>query len=192
MLYWPLAQTTGQASALTFIVKTSVPPLSIVDALRRGVAAVDPDLPLAGVESLDSIVSDSVQAETRGDSMMGTFACVALLLATMGIYGVMTQLASARAAEIGVRMTLGARPINIFRQLIGEGVLHASIGLAVGLAAGVVLMALARTLLFHVVPWDPLTLASAATLLLGASVAASLVPARRAMRLDAADVMRQS
>jgi ABC-type antimicrobial peptide transport system permease subunit len=123
---------------------------------------------------------------------MGAFGAVALLLAVIGIYGVTAQLVTTRRHEIGVRMTLGARPRDILRQLLGEGLWQSLAGLAIGLAGGIALMRLGASMLYHVQPWDPTTLTVVSSVLLAATLAAVLIPARRAMAVDPASTLRSN
>jgi predicted permease len=188
MLYWPQAQ--AQRNFLSFIVKTEGDPLAIVPAVRAQVAAVDPRLALVSVSSLDDVVADSVKSERAQTVLMAAFGGLALVLAVIGIYGITSQLVAARVPEIGVRMTLGARPRDVLRQFIGESLRQTAIGLILGLIAGALLMRLADQLLFEVKPWDPATLAAVSGVLLLASLLACVVPARRAMRVDPATSIR--
>jgi putative ABC transport system permease protein len=188
-IYWP--QTQAASSSLTFVVATNVEPTSIAGAVRAQVAAVDPKLPIGQLQAMDAIVSQSMRSERAQTILMAVFALLGLTLAVIGIYGVMAQLVTARIPEIGVRMTLGARPADILRQFLAEGFWQAAAGVIVGLIAGVYLMKLAETLLFSIKPWDPITLASVAALLLAAAIAACLVPATRAMRTDPVQALRQ-
>jgi ABC-type antimicrobial peptide transport system permease subunit len=116
---------------------------------------------------------------------------LALLLAVIGIYGITAQLVAARVPEIGVRMTLGARPRDVLRQFVGEGLRQTAIGLGLGLVAGALLMRLAEKVLFEVKPWDPVTLAGVAAILLLAALLACVIPARRATKVDPANTIRQ-
>jgi predicted permease len=188
MLYWPQAQ--AERSFLTFVVKTAGDPLAIVPAIRAQVAAVDPRLALVSVSSLDDVVASSVASERAQTLLMAAFGGLALVLAVIGIYGITSQLVAARVPEIGVRMTLGARPMDVLRQFVGESLRQTSVGLVLGLIAGAMLMRLAEKLLFQVKPWDPATLAAVSLLLLAASLLACIVPARRAMRIDPATSIR--
>ena len=123
---------------------------------------------------------------------MATFGGVALLLAVIGIYGVTSQLVATRMHEIGVRMTLGARPRDILRQLLGEGLWQTIAGLIIGLAAGGLLMKLGSSLLYRVRPWDPTTMAVVSAVMLFAALAAIFIPARRAMRVDPSVTLRST
>jgi putative ABC transport system permease protein len=189
MIYRPQAQVgTG---ALTFVLATNGDPGALAAAARARIAAVDPNLPLTSVRTLADVASRSVQAERAVMVLMSGFGALALLLAVIGIYGVMAQLVVVRVPEIGVRMTLGARPLDILRGLLFEGLWQAVAGLAIGLVAGVYLMKFAGKLLFNVRPWDPITLTGVGLLLIAAALAACLIPARRAMRIDPAAALRQ-
>jgi ABC-type antimicrobial peptide transport system permease subunit len=188
MVYLPRSQSSW--SMMTFVVKTAGDPLALAAAARARVAEVDPLLPLAALQSYDDMVKASVESERAQTVLMGAFGLLALLLAVVGIYGVTSQLVAARVPEIGVRMSLGARPRDVLRQVLREGTWQAAIGIAVGLAAGALLMRLGESLLFEVRPWDPITLTGVALLLLAAALVACLIPARRAMRVDPVDALR--
>ena len=124
--------------------------------------------------------------------MLATFGVLALVLAAAGIYGVMAHLVALRTSEIGVRMTLGARPADVMKLVIREGLTQALVGLAIGLTAGVWLMRTFRTMLFGVHPADPLTVIAVAVILSATALAACLIPARRAMRVDPVQALRAS
>jgi putative ABC transport system permease protein len=193
MLYWPQAQAS--TASLTFVVQSEVEPESLTSAVRSTVAAVDPNLPLAGVKTLDAVVAESVRSERAQTLLLSAFGVLSLLLAVIGVYGVMAQLVTTRVREIGVRMTLGARPFHILRGLMTEGLWQALAGLAIGLVAGSYIMRLGglpEDMLFHVQPWDPITLTAVGVILIVATLAACLIPARRAMRVDPTEALRQS
>jgi len=124
--------------------------------------------------------------------MLATFGALALVLAAAGVYGVMAHLVALRTTEIGVRMTLGARPPDVMRLVLREGFLQAVAGLAIGLTGGVLLMRTFRTLLFGVHPADPITLIAVSVILSATALAACLIPARRAMRVDPVQALRAS
>lgn len=189
MLYWPQAQ--AQRNFLTFVLKTERDPLALSSGVRAQVAAVDPLLAVGSLQTLDDLVSESVRAERAQMLLMGAFGVLALVLAVIGIYGITSQLVAARVPEIGVRMTLGARPRDVLGQFVREGLGQTAIGLLVGLVAGALLMRLAEKILYQVKPWDPTTLAGVSALLLLAALVACIVPARKAMRIDPATSIRQ-
>jgi putative ABC transport system permease protein len=193
VLYWPQAQAlTG---SLNFILRSSVDPTSLTSAVRTTVAAVDPNLPLASVRTFDEVVARSVRSERAQMLLLTSFGVLALVLAVIGVYGVMAQLVTTRVHEIGVRMTLGARPSHILGGLMTEGLWQALAGLAIGLVAGAFVMRLGglpEEMLFHVQPWDPITLTAVGVILIVATLAACWIPARRAMRVDPVRALRLS
>jgi putative ABC transport system permease protein len=193
VLYWPQAQAS--IGSLTFILRSDVDPGTLTSAVRATVKAVDANLPLARVRTFDEVVAESVRSERAQTLLLGAFGVLSLALAVIGVYGVMAQLVTTRVHEIGVRMTLGARPLDILRGLMTEGLWQALAGLAIGLVAGSYIMrvgGLPEELLFHVQPWDPITLTAVGLILIVATLAACLIPARRAMRVDPVNALRQS
>ena len=188
MLYWP--QPQAGSNFLTFVIASDIGTDAMAAAARRAIAEFDPNLALASMRTMDQVVARSVKPERSQTLLMGTFGVVALLLSVIGIYGVTSQLVTTRMHEIGVRMTLGARPRQILGQLMREGLWQTLTGLLIGLAAGAWLMRLGRALLYGVEPWDPATLAAVSAVLLVAALAAFLVPSRRAMRVDPATTLR--
>jgi putative ABC transport system permease protein len=188
MVYVPQEQMVS--GSLTFVLKTDLDPLSLTSAAKGVVADFDRNIPVGKVEALDELVSTSVRSERAQTVLMAAFGVLALALAVVGIYGVMAQLALSRVHEIGVRMALGARPGHVLRQLLFEGFVQAAIGLVIGLGAGLYLMRFATALLFGIEPSDGITLAGVAGTLLLAALAACLIPARRAMRVDPVEALR--
>jgi predicted permease len=189
MIYRPQAQVGY--GFLTFVISTSGDPALLGPVVRARVAAVDPNLPIVTLRTMDDVVARSFRADRSLMVLMTAFGVLALVLAVIGIYGVMSQVVLVRVPEIGVRMSLGARPVDILRGVLAEGVGQAAIGLAIGLLAGAWLMKFASTLLFEVQPWDPPTLAGVGVVLVTAALAACLIPARRAMRVDPVEALRQ-
>ena len=141
---------------------------------------------------MEQVAARSVAARRATMLLLAIFGALALVLAAAGIYGVMAQLVTLRAPEIGIRMTLGAQPGAVMRLILREGFVQAAIGLAIGLAGGVALMRGFRTVLYQVSPADPITLAAVAVILLGTTLLACFVPARRAMRVDPVEALRGS
>ena len=189
MVYRPLTQAS--TAGMTFVLETDGDPASLASAARQRLATVDPNVPLTQVRTMEQVAEASVESERALKIMMTAFGAIALVLAVIGIYGVMAQIVVVRVPEIGVRISLGARPVDIVRSVLAEGLWQAVTGLAIGLAAGVYLMTFAEALLFDVQPWDPVTLAAVSVLLLGAALAACFIPAARAMRVDPALLLRQ-
>ncbi len=177
-------------SAPNYVLKVDGDPASVGSAVREQLRAVDPDLPLSSLRTMDDVAAASMASRRASMLLLAIFAAIALTLAAAGIYGVMAHLVALRTSEIGVRMTLGARPADVLSLVMTEGLVQAVAGLAIGLAGGVLLMRSFQTMLFGVQPADPITLAAVALILLGTAVAACLIPARRAMRVDPIAALR--
>ena len=177
-------------NGLTFVLATDVDPVTLTAAVRAELKAVDPDLPLSNVRTMDEVATRSIAARRSAMLLLGIFGALALVLAAAGIYAVMAQLVSLRSTEIGVRMTLGARPSSVMRLILREGLLQALIGLALGLAGGVLVMRGFKSVLFQISPSDPVTLVAVTVILLATAVLACVVPARRAMRVDPVQALR--
>jgi putative ABC transport system permease protein len=187
-LYVPVSQFP--AWALTWVVKTAGDPLALVPIARRHVRELDPNLPLFQVRTMEDVAAKSVERRKWTMSLLAIFACLALVMSAAGIYGVMAHLVSLRTPEIGVRLTLGANPAAVMRQVLAEGAAQAAIGLLIGLGASLALMNGLRSILFGIEPTDPLTLISVGGALMLVALLAVAVPALRAMRVDPALAMR--
>jgi putative ABC transport system permease protein len=160
--------------------------------MREALRAVDPDLPLSNLRTMEDVARRSTALRQSTMILLSVFGALALILAAAGIYGVMAHLVALRTAEIGVRMTLGAKPADVLRMLLREGAVQALGGLAIGLTAGVLVVRSMQSLLFEVGPADPLTLVGVAALLTSTSLLACYVPARRAMKVDPVEALRAS
>jgi predicted permease len=157
---------------------------AIGDQVREQVQALDPTLPVFGAQTLSATVSESMSQRRFSMEMVGAFALTALLLATLGIYGVISYLVSERTHEIGIRLALGAQRSNILRIILHQGLTLAFAGAFVGLVCALIVSHLMASLLYGVRPADPLTFASVALLFLAVALFACYLPARRAMRID--------
>jgi putative ABC transport system permease protein len=166
------------------VIRAASDPAAVAAAVRQRVRALDPNLPLGGVRPMAEFVGESVAAPRYRTLLVGLFAGVALLLAGVGIYGVMSYAVAQRTHEVGVRMALGAQIGDVMRLVIGQGVKLAFAGVAVGLVTAVALTRLMRALLFGVGATDPLTFVAVALLLAFVALLACYVPARRAARVD--------
>ena len=175
---------------MTVVMRTGADPARLLGAVRTQVWAVDPDQPVPGLETVAAVVSDSVAAPRFRTLLVNTFAGLALLLAALGIYGVISYSVSRRTRDIGVRMALGAEPADIFRMVVGEGLALAVAGVAVGLGLAFFATRILASLLFGVTATDPLTYAAVACLLVGIAALASYIPARRATRIDPIEALR--
>ena len=172
------------AREMYVVVRSASAPQEVVSALQSAVLSLDNQLAIAHVRTMDQLLYESVAGSRFRAVLFGVFAALALALAMIGIYGVMAYAVSQRTHEIGIRMALGARRMNILRTILREGAGLALLGVAIGF---VVALALSRTLaglLFGVQATDPVTFGTVAALLLGVALAACYVPARRAMRVD--------
>ena len=166
------------------VISASSDPAALGQAVAAKVHSFDPTLPVTHVTTLDNLFADSVSSRRFSTFLLGIFAGLALLLAAMGIYGVMSYVVSLRTNEIGIRMALGAQPRDIWRLVIGRGALLALVGVALGLIGSLLLAKFISSLLYGVKPTDPLTFGGVALLLVGVALLACYAPARRAMRVD--------
>jgi putative ABC transport system permease protein len=175
---------------LTFVLSTGLEPAALSASVREQLRAVDPDLPLSRVRTMNEVAAESVASRRVAMLLLAILGVLALTLAASGIYAVMAHLVALRSAEIGVRMTLGAKPVAVMMLVLREGLVQAAVGLAIGLGAAVAIMRAFRARLFEVSPADPMTLTVVGALLLTTTVAACIIPARRAMRVDPIEALR--
>jgi putative ABC transport system permease protein len=169
---------------MSVVLRTAADPLTQTAALRSALAEIDPNQPLVKVRSMEENMSASVAQPRFRTWLIGIFAGLALLLAAIGVYGVMSYTVTQRTSEIGIRITLGAQSTDVFRSIVGEGARIALLGVAVGLIAALALTRLLRTFLYGISASDPATFLAVAVLLTLISVAACYFPARRATRVD--------
>ncbi|HEV2490652.1 MAG TPA: ABC transporter permease [Candidatus Acidoferrales bacterium] len=172
------------ATVVAVVLRTEGDPTAVMGPVRRAVQEIDPREVIYSVETMDEVVSHSYAARRLSMILLGVFAALALLLACVGIYGVISYLVGQRTHEIGVRMALGAQRGDVLRLVLGHGARMALVGVAVGIAAALGLTRLMANQLFGVSAHDPLTFAGVAVLLIIVAVAACYIPARRATRVD--------
>jgi predicted permease len=187
-LYFPSLQ--GGLPWATLFVKTNGDPAAIAPAVRREIKALAPNLPVFDVATMSERSARTFSRERFGASLLALLAGIALFLASVGVYGLVSETVASRTREIGVRMALGARPADIVRDVVRRGVALAGLGLAAGLAAALALSRLLSSLLFQVRPHDVGTYAAVSGLLLLLTAAASWLPARRATRIDPTRALR--
>ena len=168
----------------TLVVRTKSDPLSLAALIRQEVAALDPAQPVARVATLDQLLEASTSQPRFRTFLLGSFAGIALLLSAVGIYGVMAYAVSRRTREIGMRMALGAQPVEILTLIFGESITLTLFGILLGLVGACAVTRVLNSLLFGVSSTDPLTFAAVTVLLSCASLLASYIPARRATRVD--------
>lgn len=158
--------------------------------IRRRIQSIDPELATADITSMAGRLRDSLWRQRLSSSVLGAFSLAALAIAVLGVFGVTSYLVALRSHEIGVRMAIGAKPVDIWKMVLRQNLLLVVIGIVFGLAGSLALTRLLQGLLFAVRPNDPLTLTVVTVALALAAVAASLVPARRAAKVDPLAALR--
>jgi putative ABC transport system permease protein len=187
-LYMSLTQ--NYESGITLHIRSPGDPRSLIPAVRRALHEIDSQLVLGRPRVLRDELERSLGDQRMMATMVGLFALLALLLAGIGLYGVMAHLAGQRTAEIGIRLALGARPFGIFKLMLTYGLRLVLIGAAIGLAGALVGARFVQHQLFGVAPGDPTTFIAVCGTLLAVAIAACLLPARRAMKVDPALALR--
>lgn len=186
--YSPIAQR--QQNPLTFVVRSAQSPEALITTARHAVAGVDKDLALTEVATLASVVEQSMEGHRFRTMLLAAFAGVALFLAALGIYGVLTYFVSQRGRELGIRRALGARPASLFAMVVAQGLGPVAIGAVAGLAVALALTTVIQSLLFGIEPIDPPTYGLAIGLLAVIAVVACTLPALRATRVDPVVALR--
>jgi putative ABC transport system permease protein len=169
---------------LSVVMRTAGDPLQQTSALRSALAEIDPNQPLVKVRTMEENMATTVAEPRFRAWLIGIFAMLALVLSAVGVYGVMSYTVTQRISEIGVRVTMGAQPTDVFRLIVGEGLRLALIGVGVGLAAALALTRLLKTFLYGISAYDPLTFVGVSVLLTIVALAACYFPARRATLVD--------
>jgi putative ABC transport system permease protein len=181
----------GALRSMKISVRTEIDPISLASAVQARIRALDPALPVAAVRTLEEVVRTSAAPQRFNTVVLSSFGLLALLLAALGIGGILATSVSRRTQELGIRMALGARRPALLRMVLGEGMTLAVLGLAIGLPVAYALTRLMSTLLFEVSPRDPLTFAAVGVLLVTVALAASYLPARRATGIDPMAALRR-
>ena len=174
----------GLSTNMNFVVRTDGDPQTLAGSIRGAVREADPSLPVYGLRPMSEVVARSMVQPRFLSLLLATFAGIALFLAAIGIYGVMTYAVAQRTQEIGVRMALGAQRLHVLRLVFGQGFVLLAIGTAIGLGGAFALTRLMHSLLFEVAPTDPLTYSTVVVLLAVVALFACYIPARRATRVD--------
>ena len=190
MIYFPQAQDIATRRLMTIAVRASSNPDNVIGAARGEVRRMDPRLPISKLQTFGELRSERTASERFSALLVGTFAAVALVLAALGIYGVMSFAVAARTREIGVRMALGASQRIVLRGIMRGALVTVGIGAALGLLVAIPLMQLIRGLLFGVEPEDPFTFAAVAALLVCVGLLAAWIPARKAAHVDPVRALR--
>jgi putative ABC transport system permease protein len=178
-------------SGMWVVARTAGNPTTLVAPVRQTIQGIDRTLPAFAMTPLATVVSDSVAQRRFSMLLIGLFAFIALFLAAVGLYGVVAYTVSQRTQEIGLRMAIGAQRGHVLRLVVGGGMQLAIAGVAIGIACAVALARLVATMLYEVTPFDPVSYAATALVLLAVAAMACYVPARRAMRLDPIVALRQ-
>jgi len=176
---------------MTLAVRAAGDPRTLLPAIRRELATLDRDIPLAKVLTMSDLLDQSLAPSRFRSALVGAFAAFAMILAALGVYGVMAYTLTCRTSEIGIRVALGARPAQVMALMIGRALRLSLTGVAVGLFAALWLARFLKGLLFGVGAADPPTFVAAGLILICAALAASYIPARRAMKLDPMTALRQ-
>jgi putative ABC transport system permease protein len=188
MIYTPVAQWPTRF--LSIVVKTAGDPMAMAPRVRDAVAALDPNLPIYWVESMDGVIADNTWAFGLFGSLFMIFGTVALFMSAVGLYGVMAFSVSRRTQEMGLRMALGAYGKDIVRLVLKKGLVQLALGMAIGLGAGFAMIRPLQFVMFDVNPRDPAVYAAIVGALGLAGLLACLVPARRATRVNLVDALR--
>ena len=186
--YLPIGQS-GQ-TGLVFAVRTSGDPMAALAGARSAVRSVDADLPLASPTTMESLIEQSTGPRRFAMLLLGTFAGLAMVLASIGLYGVMSYMVTQRTRELGVRVALGAGTREVLTLVLGQGLRLAIVGVAIGLVASLAVTRVMKDMLFNVSATDPVTFVLISVLLIGVAMLASYLPARRAMKVDPIEALR--
>jgi predicted permease len=187
-LYVSIPQVGG--NFLSLAIRTNGSNASVIPTVRRALAEADPEIPLDDVKTLNSIIDQTYATRRLTKLLLGGFALVALLLAAVGIYGVMSLHVANRSREFGIRLAIGADPRAVIRLVLGEGAVLAALGVVLGITGSIAATRALASLLYDVSPTDPVVLLALPLLLAGIALAACWVPARRAARSDPLSVLR--
>jgi putative ABC transport system permease protein len=188
LVYVPHRQDTWSSMSVT--VRSTGDPASLTSAIREGVASVDKDIAVANIQTMQRILDDSVAARRLNMALLSIFGAVALILASVGIYGVLSYSIAQRTHEIGIRQALGATTADVLKLVVGHGLRLVLAGVGIGLTGAFALTQVMKSLLFEVSATDPLTFAFIPLILTGVALLASYVPARRAMKVDPVVALR--
>jgi putative ABC transport system permease protein len=187
---WAAAGASARA-AMTYVIRTSGAPLGVVGYVRQAVRSLDPNLPVADIQTLEQVMANSLAQARFTTTLLGLFAALALTLASIGIYGVLALLVSRRRQEIGIRVALGAKPGSILGMVVRRGMMLAATGVAIGLIGAVAIGSVLNSMLYGVSRFDPATFALVPALLATVALVACMIPAARAARVSPMVALRE-
>ena len=190
MMYVPFAQAPLYGGEV--VVRSSLSASNVAAGIRQAVGSIDKSLPVTDIESLSDALGQSISQERFRTFLLASFSAIALVLAAVGIFGVISYSAAQRTREIGIRIALGAERRDVLRLILGQGTKLALVGLGIGVVAAFLLTRVMSSLLYSVSATDPLTFASVAIILLSVALTACYIPARRAMRVDPIVALRHN
>ena len=176
---------------MSVAVRTTGDPLLMARPVREAIHTVDKDMPLSNVKSMDDLLESSLGQRRLSMILLGAFSAIALLLASIGIYGVLAYSVTQRSRELGIRMALGAARGRVLRLVIGQGMALATVGIAIGLAGAFALTRFLASQLYSITPTDPATFVGVSLLLATIALVATLMPALRATRVDPVVALRE-
>jgi ABC-type antimicrobial peptide transport system permease subunit len=188
-LYFPFERVVSPST--TLFIRATGDPMASLPAVRAAIRRIEPQAMFTDIRTLSHIAEESAAVNRLATGLLAGFALLAVVLAAIGVYGVMSYRVRRRRRELGTRLALGASPGDITRLVLLQAAVLAAIGIALGTAAAVAFARTLSSVLFGVTPWDPATLASAAGLIAASTLAASYLPARRAGRVDPVSVLSE-
>ena len=189
IMYFPVLNG-GNRKELSLAVRTASDPLAMSLPIQKQIAALDPELPVYDVLTADQIIGQSLVNQSLSATLVLAFALLSLVLASVGLYGVLSYLTTQRTGEIGIRIALGAQREQVLRQMLGDGLRPALYGLVIGLAVSAAAVRLIQSMLYGTRPLDPAIFAAVTATLLAMAVLACLIPAWRASRIDPMQALR--
>jgi putative ABC transport system permease protein len=183
-MYVPFTQAPNIESGPTIVVRTAIDPTAVAAEVRGAVSSIDPAMPVDQIETMEQLVSVSVSQPRFRTVILAAFSVLALVMASVGIYGVMNYLVIQRTREFGIRLSVGATRGDVLRLVLGRAAVLIGVGLCLGLVGSMLLVRLIAKLLYGISPLDPLTFFAVSILLSAVALSASYIPARRATRVD--------
>jgi predicted permease len=195
LLFFPLRQAVPEGvsttpQSMSYVIRTSTSPTALVPAVRQAIWSLDPNLPIAGIQTMDALVKKSMARTSFTLMLLAIASLVALVLGTVGVYGVLSYVVTQRTRELGIRMALGAKGEQVERMVLGQGARLAGLGIGIGVVTALALTRVMASLLFQVSPTDPVTFAGAVAALVLVALAATYLPARRAAMTDPMEALR--